>query len=74
MISSEVRELLSKGAVIETSPSPGSFVSQICLLEKKGGGTETGHNLKALNMFVKHEHFKMEGLSIYSRKYIFISR
>jgi len=40
---SEVRELLSKGAVIETSPSPGSFVSQIFLEEKKGGGTETGH-------------------------------
>ena len=62
MISSEVRNLLSKGAVIETIPSPGSFVSQIFLVEKKEGGQRPVINLKALNMFVKHEHFKMEGL------------
>jgi len=34
---SEVRELLSKGALIETTPSPGSFLSQIFLVEKRMG-------------------------------------
>jgi len=62
MISSEVRDLLSKGAVIEASPTKESFVSQIFLVEKKEGGQRPVINLKALNMFVKHEHFKMEGL------------
>ena len=62
MISTEVRELLSKGAVIETTPFQGSFVSQI-LIEKEGG-QRLVINLRALNMFMKHEHFKMEGLHI----------
>jgi len=35
MISTEIGELLSKGAVVETTPSQGSFVSQIFLVEKK---------------------------------------
>jgi len=44
MISSEVRELLSKGTMIETTPSPVSFVSQILLAEKRIGQS----NLRAL--------------------------
>ena len=62
MISREIGKLLSKGTVVETTPSQGSFVSQIFLVEKKEGGQRPVINLKALNMFVKHEHFKMEGL------------
>ena len=62
MISTEVRELLAKGAVIETPPAQEGFVSQIFLVEKKEGGQRPVINLKALNTFVKHEHFKMEGL------------
>ena len=64
MISTEVRELLAKGAVIETPPAQEGFVSQISLVEKKEGGRRPVINLKALNMFVKHKHFKMEGLHI----------
>ena len=62
MISTEIGELLSKGAVVETTPSQGSFVSQIFLVEKKEGGQRLVINLKTLNTSVKHEHFKMEGL------------
>ena len=61
--STEVREILSKGAVIETTPSQGSFVSQIFLAEKKEGGQKPVINLRALNMLVKHEHFKMDTLA-----------
>ena len=60
MISTEIRELLSKGAVVETTPSQGSFVSQLFLVEKKERGQRPVINLKALDMFVKHKHFKMK--------------
>ena len=59
MISTEVRELLAKGAVIQTPPTQEGFVSQIFLVEKKEGGQRPVINLKALNTFVKYEHFKM---------------
>ena len=65
-ITSEVQELLSKGAVVETLHSPGNFVSQIFLVEKQDGGQRPVINLKGLNQFVKTEHFKMEGLHLLS--------
>ena len=43
MISQEVKELLAKGAIIETTLSKESYVSQIFLVEKKEGGTEAGN-------------------------------
>ena len=64
MISKEIRELLAKGVVVETTSSQEGFVSQIFLVTKKEGGQRPVINLKALNMFVKHEHFKMEELNI----------
>ena len=63
MISTEVRELLAKGAVIETPLAQEGFVSQIFLVEKKEGGQRPVINLKALNTFVKHEHFKWRGFT-----------
>lgn len=63
-VTQEVQELLSKGAIVETTPSSMSFVSQIFLVEKKGGGQRPVINLKALNQFVRVEHFKMEGLHL----------
>jgi len=63
-ISEEIKELLAKGAIRETTLTADSFVSQIFLVEKKGGGQRPVINLKGLNSFVKTEHFKMEGLHI----------
>jgi len=63
-ISMEIKELLSKGAIRETTLSPKSFVPQTFLVEKKEGGQRPVINLKALNSFVKTEHYKMEGLHI----------
>ena len=39
LVTQEVQELLSKGAVVESIPSPMSFISQIFLVEKGGGAT-----------------------------------
>ena len=36
MVSQTVQELLINGAIVETTPSPASFISQIFLFEKKG--------------------------------------
>ena len=63
-ISEEIKELLSKGAIVEATISKESFVSQIFLVEKKEGGQSPVINLKSLNNFVKTAHFKMKGLHI----------
>jgi len=63
-ISQEIKELLDKGAIVEAPLSTGSYITQIFLVEKKGGGQRPVINLKGLNSFVKMEHFKMEGLHI----------
>jgi len=63
-VAGEVTELLSKGAIEETQLLPGSFISQIFMVEKKGGGYRPVVNLKELNHFIKPEHFKMEGLHL----------
>ena len=40
LVTQEVQELLSKGAIVESIPSPMSFISQIFLVEKRGGGND----------------------------------
>ena len=62
LITAEVQELLTKGAIVETQLSPHNYVSQIFLVEKKDGGQRPVINLKGLNQFVRQEYFKMEGL------------
>ena len=61
-ITQEVSDLLIKGAIVETQVSTDSYVSQLFLVEKKGGGQRPVINLKGLNSFIEAEHFKMEGL------------
>ena len=62
LITAKVVELL--WAILETQLSPNSYLSQICLVEKKDGGQRPVINLKGLNQFLKQEHFKMEGLHL----------
>ena len=63
-ITTEVQELLVKGAIVKTQLTQQNYVSQIFLVEKKDGGQRPVINLKGLNQFVKTEHFKMEGLHL----------
>lgn len=58
----EVKDLLGKGAIVETTNHAGGFVSSVFVITKKSGGFRQIVNLKSLNQFVKYEHFKMEGL------------
>ena len=44
------------------------FLSSIFLVPKKGGGHSPIINLKRLNEFVSHHHFKMEGIHMLKDK------
>ena len=48
LVTLEVMEMLSKGAIVETQLTQDSFVSQIFLVEKKDGGQRPVINLKTL--------------------------
>ena len=52
MISQEIKDLLVKDAIAETTLSKEGFVSQIFPVEKKEGGQRPVINLKTLNTFV----------------------
>jgi hypothetical protein len=60
----EVASLLSKGAIEEIPFESSCFVSGIFVIPKSSGGFRPIINLKSLNKFVEHLHFKMEGVSV----------
>lgn len=61
LVDLSVSALLQKGVVVETT-APG-FLSGIFLIPKKiPGEWRPIINLKALNQFIVHRHFKMEGI------------
>ena len=60
----EVTSLLEKGAIEEISESEANFVSGVFVIPKSNGGFRMIINLKPINKFIKHIHFKMENLSI----------
>ena len=62
LIESEIRKLISKGAVTEVSPCDNEFISTVFLVPKKTGDFRPVINLKPLNQFVKKIHFKMESI------------
>ena len=64
LITQDVQELLAKQAIQKAHISPNSFISQLLLVEKQGGGQRLVVNLKALNSFAQLEQFKMEGFHI----------
>lgn len=51
--------MVLKGAIVNHQ---GGFISTIFLVPKKGWGHRPIINLKKLNEFVEHHHFKMEGI------------
>ena len=61
LIKEELKELLSKGAVVEVTNPRRGFYSNLFLVPKKDGGQRPVINLKSLNCFVQTQHFKMEG-------------
>ena len=61
-ISQEIQSLLEKGAITSAPYHPKNFFSTIFTVPKKGGERRPIINLKGLNRFIPHIHFKMEGI------------
>ena len=63
LVSQEIKDMISKGAVTELQTLPvGRFLSTLFLVPKKDGGQRPVINLKKLNSFINAPHFKMEGI------------
>ena len=60
LISKEVDTLLLKGAIIPVQPCDGQFLSNLFLVQKKNLEWRPVINLRKLNEFIEHYHFKME--------------
>ena len=58
------QRVTSQGCSDRDPTHPGRLCITNLLGREEGGGQRPVINLKALNMFVKHEHFKMEGLHV----------
>ena len=61
-ISGEVQELLRKEAIYEVTGAAEGFLSSLFAVPKKGNKLRPVVDLRGLNHFVPHEHFKMEGI------------
>ena len=61
-LSLEMQRLQKKGVIVPTQLKPCSFVSPIFTTEKRDHSLRLILNLKTLNTYVRHIHFKMESL------------
>jgi len=63
---SEIKKIISKGAVTEASPCDDEFISTVFLVPKKTGEFRPVINLhvKPLNQFVEKIHFKMDNIGM----------
>ncbi|MCG7875172.1 MAG: reverse transcriptase domain-containing protein [Candidatus Thiodiazotropha endolucinida] len=60
----EIKDLLSKGAVVRSEWEDDQFVSNIFVVPKPNGRYRPIINLKYLNHFVLYEHFKQETFKV----------
>lgn len=61
-ITSQLVQLMDKGAITLCTPTEGQFISGIFLVPKPDGSSRLILNLKELNKFIITEHFKLENL------------
>src|SRR5438034_1065929 len=60
----EIQKLLDIGAIQELDIETPCFISTLFMVPKKTGDRRAVIDLRALNRYVKYQHFKMEGLDI----------
>ncbi|KHJ76352.1 reverse transcriptase, partial [Oesophagostomum dentatum] len=64
LVASEIAELLKKGAIQRISWTTQVWSSHIFLVPKKDWRFKTVINLRPLNAFIEHNHFKLESLGM----------
>ena len=57
----EIEKLVIEGAIVPVASCDEQFLSQLFLVPKKDGSSRLMVNLKALNKFITHKKFKIEG-------------
>ena len=62
IITTEIKSLLRKGVIVESSRESGDFISTVFTRKKKSGTFRFILNLKYLNNFTVYKHFKMESI------------
>jgi len=62
VLSKEVEDLVTKGAITPCGEDRDGFVSQLFLVPKSDGSWRPVINLKGLNQFILTQHFKMESV------------
>uniref|UniRef100_A0ABD2XMW6 Reverse transcriptase domain-containing protein n=1 Tax=Trichogramma kaykai TaxID=54128 RepID=A0ABD2XMW6_9HYME len=62
-----VKELIKKGAIVESKKIKNQYLSSYFLVPKPDGSNRFILNLKKLNYFVKKQHFKLEDLRTATR-------
>ena len=62
IITTEIKSLLRKGVIVESSRESGDFISTVFTRKKKSGTSSFILNLKYLNNFVVYKYFKMESI------------
>ena len=63
-IQAEIAALISKNAIVQVSDHPGLCLSPIFVIPKSTGDLRVILNLKAINLFIPVQHFRMETLSV----------
>ena len=59
----EISSLITKQAIVQVSDSPALSLSPIFVIPKRSGGLRVILNLKAINIFIPPQHFRMETLA-----------
>ena len=59
----EISSLITKQAIVQVSDSPALSLSPIFVIPKRSGGLPVILNLKAINVFIPPQHFRMETLA-----------
>ena len=63
-IQEEIRDLISKDAIVQIDDVPNLCLSPIFVIPKKSGDLRVILNLKEFNLFISTQHFRMETLSV----------
>ena len=63
-IQGEIRDLISKNAIVQIDDFPNLCLSPIFVIPKSSGDLRVILNLKQINLFIPVQHFRMETLSV----------
>ena len=64
LVKEKLKEMLLEGVIQPVSPCKNQYLCNLFLVSKRDGGNRPVVNLKYLNNFIPHQHFKMNRLNL----------